>query len=447
MDKLKAKREERADKEQKFEALVEAAKSRALTTEEETLLDTLEKDMQKLDTEIKSLEDREKRAQVIAAKKAAAGVGAPQDNASENREMSQYSYAKAFKDVHNKRAGKLGEVKGFEKEMHEEAQKEADECGIQLQGNISVPSRFMQIGKQTRAPLSVATEGTDVVETVYGGLIPVLHPEPLVTRLGITVLSGLRGNLQWPRETNDLALNWETETGAADETTPTFDKIDLTPHRLAGYTDVTMQMLVQSPFVLEPWIRNKLQYAYARAIDNAVLNGSGISPVPLGILNYPGVNLVSLGSSGGDITYGALVQMIAMPAADNAREGNSGFVFNTNGLASLALTPYQAGGIEGNFILKPDTTTLWGHKFIVSNAIPSNLTETTTNLSAMIFSPRWQSAILGTWGGVDILFDPYTQALNGTVRFVVNTFADVEIEHPEEFAIIKDWNTTLPATT
>lgn len=450
MNILKQKQEDRADKVSKFEALTIAAEGKELSEAEVAQLVELENQITALDAEIASLSAIEERKKKIAAEKAARAVGAPQDNASEVKELSQYSYAKAFKDVHNKRSGKLGSVQGFEKEMHEEAQREADESGIQLQGNICIPSKMVKIGGKphTSAPLTVTTEGTDVVQTQYGGLIPFLHPEPLVTRLGITVLSGLKGNVKWPRSTNDLSLGWKTEIDDAGETTPTFDSIDLAPNRLTGYVDVSLQMLVQSPFLMEQFIREKLQYAYAAAIDAAVINGSGTPPEPYGILNTAGVNIVSLGSSGGDITYGALIRMLTAPAADNAREGNSGWVFNTNGMASLALTPYQANGTEGNFLLKPETSMIWGHRFIVSNQIPSGLSEGgSSNLSAMIFSPRWASAILGTWGGVDILFDPYTQAGKGTVRFVVNTFADTEIEHPEEFAVIKDWNTSLPAAT
>jgi HK97 family phage major capsid protein len=178
-----------------------------------------------------------------------------------------------------------------------------------------------------------------------------------------------------------------------------------------------------------------------------LVNGPTGGNSPVGILNFTGVNVVSLGTSGGDITYGALVALVAAVMADNGRDGNSGFVMNSNGFASLALTPFQSGGTEGNFILKPGDTRLWGHPFRVTNRIPSDLAETTTGLSGLIFSSNWASAIMATWGGVGILFDPYTQALVNKLRIVVNTYADIDIEHPEEFAVIKDWNTTLPALT
>jgi len=444
MNKLKLLLEQRADKENAFEALVNLAKGREMTDAEIKQLDELEKDIQELDKQIEPLQKIEARSKKLAVAKAAAGVGAPQDNASEIKELSRYCYRKAFADIQNKGRG-LGSVQGFEKEINEEALKEAQEAGVEAIGNILLPSRMVQYGKHRL--LDVATEGADVVRTEYRPMIPSLRIEPVVDKLGITKYTGLKGNIKIPRSTNEATFAWETENSSADEFTLTFDAIDLSPKRLAGYTDISGQMLVQSNDITEQYLRTKIEQGIAQAIDVAFLAGATGGNNPVGILNYSGVNVISLGTSGGDMTYGALVAMIAAVEADNGRDGNAGFVINSSGFASLALTPFQTSGTEGNFIIKPGAVDIWGRKFVVTNAMPSNLTETTTGLSGAIYSSNWKSAILATWGGVGILFDPYTQALVNKVRIVVNTYADVDIEHPEEFAVVKDWNTTLPALT
>jgi HK97 family phage major capsid protein len=443
MKKLKQLREDRADKLNQFEALTKTAEGRELTEQETESLSKLNDEIETLDKEIKKLEGIEATQKRIAAQNA---VGPAQDNASEIRELSKFSYRKAAKDV--SRNNFKGAVEGFEKEIAEEARKEAREAGIteELQGQILIPARMIEYGRQSRL-LDVATEGADLVRTEYKPMIPSLRIEPVVDRLGITKYTGLKGNIKIPRSTNEATFVWETENSSADEFTLTFDAIDLSPKRLAGYTDISGQMLVQSDEITEAYLRGKIEYGIAAALDTAVLAGPTGGNSPVGILNYSGVNVVSLGTSGGDITYGALVAMVTAPMADNGRDGREGFVFNTNGLASLSLTPMQASGVEGNFILKPGDRTLWGRPFIVTNRIPSNLAETATGLSGMIYSSNWKSAILATWGGVGILFDPYTQALVNKLRIVVNTYADVDIEHPEEFAVIKDWNTTLPELT
>jgi HK97 family phage major capsid protein len=445
MDKLKSKLEDRADKQNKFDALVEAAKSRVLTEAEEAQLTTYNDELEALEAEIVKLEKIEARKKKSAAEKARNAVGAPQDDASEGKELSRFSYRKAVADV--SRNNWKGSVEGFEKEIADEARKEARESGIteELQGQILIPAKMVSYGKKSL--LDVATEGADLVRTEYRPMIPSLRIEPVVDRLGITKYTGLKGNIKIPRSTNEATFVWETENSSADEFTLTFDAIDLSPKRLAGYTDISGQMLVQSNEITEQYLRSKIEYGIAAAIDTAVLAGPTGGNSPVGILNYSGVNVVSLGSSGGDMTYGAIIAMISAVMADNGRDGNDGFVMNSNGFASLALTPFQTGGVEGNFILKPGSTDLFARKFIVTNRIPSDLTETTTGLSAMIYSSNWKSAILATWGGVGILLDPYTQALVNKLRIVVNTYADVDIEHPEEFAVVKDWNTTLPALT
>lgn len=445
MKTLKELLENRADKAAAFETLFEKAKKEALSEAEEKQLDSIEAELKSLDEQIEKLEGREKRAAKLAAEKARKAVGAIQDNASEIKELNRYSYVKAFADIRNNGRG-LGSVQGFEKEIAEEAIKEAREAGVDPVGNILIPSRMVAYGKEQRL-LDVDTEGADVVRTEYKPIIASLRIMPVVDKLGITKYTGLKGNIKIPRSTNEATFAWETENSSADEFTLTFDSIDLAPKRLAGYTDVSGQMLVQSQEVTEAYIRTKIEQGLALAIDQAVVSGPTGGNNPVGILNYTGVNAVSLGTSGGDMTYGALVAMLSSVLADNGRDGNSGFLMNTNGFAALARTPYQASGVEGNFILKPGDTNFWGHKYVISNVMPSDLTETTTGLSGMIFSSNWKSAILATWGGVGILFDPYTQALTNKIRIVVNTYADVDVEHPEEFCVVKDWNTTLPATT
>jgi HK97 family phage major capsid protein len=259
----------------------------------------------------------------------------------------------------------------------------------------------------------------------------------------VSILSGLRGDVQWPRNSGDVAFSWETETSNVDETTPTFDNISISPKRVGGYTDVTTQMLKQSVFVVEPFLRAQLSNRYALTIDHAVFNGLGASNEPTGLFLYNGVNVLSLGSSGGDMTYAALLSMMRDAKAANARMGSEAFVTNPYVLHALATTPKQSSGVEGSFIYN-GTGPLVGVPVSSTTTIPSDFEEgdSGTTLSGMIYSSNWGGAILGTWGGLDILFDPYTQALGGKVRFVCNAFMDFEVEQAAEFSICKDIVTT-----
>src|SRR5688572_11171514 len=235
MNKLKLLLDQRADKENAFEALVKLANGRELTEAETKQLSDLEAEIEELDKQIEPLRKIEARTKKLAAAKAAAGVGAPQDDESEKKELARFSYRKAFADISDK---SKRSVQGFEKEVYEEARKEMIEAGIpegEIQGNILVPARLVQYGKEARL-LDVATEGADLVRTEYRPMIPSLRIEPVVDRLGITKYTGLKGDIKIPRSTNEATFVWETENSSADEFTLTFDAIDLSPKRLAGYT-------------------------------------------------------------------------------------------------------------------------------------------------------------------------------------------------------------------
>ncbi len=448
MDNLKAKREERVVLEDAYATLANKAKEKTLAADEVKTLDGLDKQITQLDEQIEVLERAEKRAAEIVKRQASA-VGAVQDNASENKEFSKiskhYSIAKQIQGIAEKKDRFHNE--GMEAEMYQEAVKEAKESGVSISGNIAIPSKFIKIGKQ-KAALNVGTEGADVVATDFMGLIPVLNPNPVVSQLGITVMTGLRGDVQWPRHSTDVGFSWETETSNVDESVPAYDNIKVQPKRTGMYVDVTSQMMLQSSFVLEQHLRNIITRRYELTVDDAVLIGGG-SNEPVGILNYSGVNVLSLGTgSANNMTYGALISMIRDVKAANSRVGSAGFVTSANGEFALANTPKQTSGVEGNFIYD-FSGRLIGRPLFTTEVIPSDFTEGgQSDLTAIIYSDYWQSAVLGTWGGLDILFDPYTQALAGTKRFVVNAFMDVEVQQPKEFSICKDWDATdLPALT
>lgn len=455
MDNLKAKREERVTLEDAYAVLATKAKEKSLSADEVASLDQLDKQIATLDSTIEVLERAEKRAAEIVKRQAvpasAAAVGAVQDNAAERKEMNamakNYSFAKQIKGLASKKDRFTHE--GVESEMYQEAVREAKESGVSISGNIAIPSKFIKIGKQ-KAALNVGTEGADVVATDLMGLIPILNPNPVVAQLGITVMTGLRGDVQWPRHSTDVAFSWETETSNVDESVPAYNNIKVSPKRTGMYVDVTSQMMLQSSFVLEQHLRNIITRRYELTVDDAVLAGDGTGNKPTGILFYNGVNVLSLGSgsTSNNMTYAALVSMIRDAKAANSRSGSAGFITNAYGEFALSQTPKQTSGVEGNFAYD-FSGRLVGRPLFVSEVIPSNFSEgSQSDLCGIIYSDYWQGAVLGTWGGLDILFDPYTQALAGTKRFVVNAFMDVEIEQPAEFSICKDWDATdLPALT
>jgi HK97 family phage major capsid protein len=104
-------------------------------------------------------------------------------------------------------------------------------------------------------------------------------------------------------------------------------------------------------------------------------------------------------------------------------------------------TSRQASGVEGNFILN-DTNTVLGYNVVSTTSVPSDLTKGTSSgvCSAVVFG-NFNELLIGMWGGLDVLVDPYSGSAAGTTRIACFQDIDVAVRHAESFAAIKDVTT------
>lgn len=79
-------------------------------------------------------------------------------------------------------------------------------------------------------------------------------------------------------------LNWTKEKATKTATKPTFGQLGLTPHKLAGITYTSNELLADSAIALEPLIKRLFGKSSGYAEDDVFINGSGAGQ-PLGILN------------------------------------------------------------------------------------------------------------------------------------------------------------------
>jgi len=71
--------------------------------------------------------------------------------------------------------------------------------------------------------------------------------------------------------------------------------------------------------------------------------------------------------------------------------------------------------------------------------VPSNLTKGTNSgvCSAIIFG-NFSDLVIGMWGGLDLMVDPYTGSSAGTVRVVALQDVDVALRNTVSFATMVD---------
>jgi HK97 family phage major capsid protein/HK97 family phage prohead protease len=271
--------------------------------------------------------------------------------------------------------------------------------------------------------------------------VDVLRNASVCAQAGARMLPGLVGNVTIPRRTAGVTASWVSEGNAASEGTSTFDQLTMSPKTCTGWIDITRRLMLQSTPAVEQLVRDDLIGTILAAVDSAALGGATTNG-PTGIRGTSGIGSVAIGTNGGAPTWASIVNLVKEVAIDNALAGQLAYVTNEKVRCKLAQTPKQASGVEGNFILS-DPNTLFGYRFLTTNAIPSNLTKGSANgvCSAMLFG-NWNDLLIGLWSGVDLIVDNLTQATSGTVRLVAFQDVDVCVKQAPSFSAILDLTTT-----
>ena len=131
----------------------------------------------------------------------------------------------------------------------------------------------------------------------------------------------------------------------------------------------------------------------------------------------------------------SIPQLETEVADGNADLGNLGYVMSAKGRGIMKQVDE---GTDTGFRLWSKENTVNGYSAFATNQIPNDLTSgSSTGLSAVIFG-NWNDLIIGMWGALDILVDPYTGSTSGTVRVVALQDLDVQLRHVESFAAILD---------
>lgn len=417
MKTVKQLKDERAVQVEALEAL---QNKETLNADETKAFDAAVKSIEDLDLEI----ERAEKAEKLISKSVGSQVIKTGPSAKEVKELKNYSFMKAIQE------GVRGNLTGLEREMHEEANREKSASGIYNESTISIPS-FLS----SKRALDVATEGTDLVATENANsIIPVLRPNPIVDQMGATILSGLVGDIDLPRHSGATSATWEGENDANAESTPTFNKISLSPNRLGAYTELSKQLLAQRSPSIDAMVRGDLERAIATALDVAAINGTG-SGQPLGILGTSGIGDVAGGTNGAVPTFANIVGLETAVDTANALMGNLGYL-TTPGIKGALKTKVKESG-QASYVYQSDNT-MNGYNAYVSSSVPSALTKgSSSDCHAIIFG-NWSELIIAQWAGVDIVVDPYSLSKTAKIQLVINAWYDVAVRRAASFAAMKD---------
>lgn len=303
-------------------------------------------------------------------------------------------------------------------------------------GQAAAQYRDLVAGTTTAGGHTVATE------LLAGSFIDLLRNALVLDRLGATMLTDLNGNIAIPSQTGAASTYWVAENGAPTESQQAFAQVTMTPKTIGAYTDYSRRLLLQSSIDVEAFVRADLAAVVARGILLAAINGSGASNQPTGILNTSGIGAVAGGTNGLAPTYANLVDLETAVAVANAAVGSLSYLTNSKVRGTLRKTQVFSGTNGAPVWTKGRESGLgdvMGYDAYVSNAVPSNLDKgTSTGVCSAIIFGNWADLLIGMWGGLDMMLDPFTGATAGTKRVVALQDLDVAVRRVASFAAMKD---------
>lgn len=276
-----------------------------------------------------------------------------------------------------------------------------------------------------------ATAGQELVFTEPGTFIEMLRNRLVTAQLGATFLPGLQGNVSFPKQTGAGTFSWRAEAPGSDVALSDLatDQVTLTPKDGTSATSFSRRLLAQSVINVEQLVRSDLARIAAIGIDFAALHGAG-APSPTGIYSTTGVASVAFG---GAVNWADIVQLETEVAADNADIGVMAYA-TTPEVRGNAKTAEKATG-TAQFIWTGggDNGEMNGFRAVASNQFLKNM-GAGTNEHGIIFGV-WDQLLIGEWGALELIVDPYTLARQGLIGVTLFVIADVAVRYPEAFSI------------
>lgn len=312
------------------------------------------------------------------------------------------------------RAGMEGrDLSGAEAEYHQETERRT---GRKAQG-VFVPAGLLERRANTTgtAPNLVPTDHR--ADQYIGPLREAL----LARRLGVRVLSGLRGNVSIPKYGSGLETGWVAEGGAVPEGDMSFSGVSLSPRHVGGKSELSRQLLQQSSPDIERLVREDLAFLIAKQIDRAIIIGSGTSNEPRGIVNTVGIQTGNLST----LNYAAVMEMVQK--FEDTELTSAAWLTTSTAKTKFATTLREAG-LPGYLL---ENGQMGGYPLHVTRQF-----DVSSNGSPVLLGD-FSQVLLGIWSELDLLVNPYAEPAysRGGVQVRAMATCDVALRYPEAFVL------------
>lgn len=293
-----------------------------------------------------------------------------------------YSLTTAIRAMHNH-----GQLSGIEREYDQEVTHRMGPSPHN--GTFRIPTNMALLQRgMTSAGVSGSNYlvGSDLLPSSF---IDMLRAKSLVIPLGCTMLPGLVGNITIPKGAASASAYWLSNEGAAiTESQMTIGQLALTPKTVGCYSEVSRQLMLQSTPAVDQLIMSDFAKTVATAVDAAIINGSGSTGEPMGILNTNGIGTVT----GTSLGFTGLLELQTDVANNDADLDSCAYV----------TTPAVAGLLAQRQRFTSTDSPLWEGKSVNGKVLGVTAIGSTTMPAGTMLFGDFSQVVVAEWGSLEI---------------------------------------------
>ncbi len=305
-----------------------------------------------------------------------------------------------------------------------EANRQMRECikngkRFELKVSRAVASDF---GGNTSGYLDPSTS-TNPSPVTMGDIVEPLYSKTILAAIGSPLLTGLKGNYQWPVvETFDATIN--DEGVALGDTKIDVNKLIAKPERLGVAVPITREALNETDDLLQLVCTQYMPVAAAALMNKIMFSTSKIAKATN--LVGPFVNLKAANKKTYTTDAPSLAELLALKGAvlgANIMPEGLCYVMTETTKALLEGTPKWSGS---NQAIVDDSGKISGVPVFCSSYVD----EGTVLFGSFKYAPQ------GLFGDMSVIIDPYTLARKNSIDFVLNADYAITVLREEAFAML-----------
>ena len=359
------------------------------------------------------------------------------------REIKRFSLCRLLLHMTEPTNARLADAAGFELEVaRAAADLQARTLNKSARG-VLIPWEVLGVSRAAQTPGQVvgtfgdggALVGTDRLDAQF---IDLIRNRSAFLNSGLTMLSGLEGNVEIPKKLSSSQYYFVGENADVPNSKLTFGLVNMIPRTIGVRVPISRRMMLQSSPDIDNLVRLDMAESVALGMDSTIGYGTGSNGQPLGIINTTGIGSVtltngktkpfpvSLGGAPTSLVCGEwdnYVDLETELAIDNLDDGSMRYIMNS--VVKGALKQTLRASAAGSDYIMTDAGQVNGYPVTVSNQM---------QLNDVLFG-NFADCVVGMWSGLDLIVDQVTQAASGQTILNVHQDFDVAVRRPQSFAL------------